>query len=423
MKLIKNNIELNGSGAVTLCPEEPEDMWHAYNLIRPGDLLRASAIRRVTTTQDTGSTTSSRVHLTLEIRVKNLDFDPQSSQLHVSGQIVNETPHTKIGQFHTLDLELNRNFTLVKEVGASGEGVGWDSIAIEMLKDAVDESGRRRAEAVAVVMQEGIAHICFIGQYQTILKQKVEMSVPRKRHGGGDHDKGMSKFYQVTLDTLLRQLEFSTSITSASKNEPVQPILLASPGFVALGFQKYIQSVASTTTPALKRLLPSIVVVHSASGYLNSLSEVLQSPAVKTILADTKYARETKLMDEFLEQLRKETNKATYGPREVESAVEQGAVGRGGGVLIISNRLFRSQEVAERKRWVALVDRVRDVEGGDVRILSSDHESGKRLDGLGGIAALLTFPIVEEDFESDEEDDTETQGMDVAYNRPSVSTI
>lgn len=233
----------------------------------------------------------------------------------------------------------------------------------------------------------------------------------------------MSKFYQVTLDTLLRQLEFSTSITSASKNEPVQPILLASPGFVALGFQKYIQSVASTTTPALKRLLPSIVVVHSASGYLNSLSEVLQSPAVKTILADTKYARETKLMDEFLEQLRKETNKATYGPREVESAVEQGAVGRGGGVLIISNRLFRSQEVAERKRWVALVDRVRDVEGGDVRILSSDHESGKRLDGLGGIAALLTFPIVEEDFESDEEDDTETQGMDVAYNRPSVSTI
>ena len=26
MKLIKNRIEPNGSGAVTLCPEEPEDM-------------------------------------------------------------------------------------------------------------------------------------------------------------------------------------------------------------------------------------------------------------------------------------------------------------------------------------------------------------------------------------------------------------
>lgn len=211
---------------------------------------------------------------------------------------------------------------------------------------------------------------------------------------------GMTKFYQTTLDTLLRQLDFNTSITSMS--EQVRPVLLASPGFVASSFQKHIQNVA-TSTPGLKRLLPSIVVVHSASGYLHSLSEVLQSPAVKTILADTKYARETKLIDDFLEQLRKETNKATYGPREVESAVDQGAVGRGGGVLIISNRLFRSQDVAERKRWVSLVDRVRDVEGGEARILSSDHESGKRLDGLGGIAALTTFPLPEEDFESENE--------------------
>jgi protein pelota len=324
-----------------------------------------------------------------------------------------------------LDLELNRNFTLEKDIGANGEGVGWDSIAVQMLQDAVDESGKRRAEAVAVVMQEGLAHICFVGQFQTVLKQKVEMSVPRKRQGGGggDHDKvlpqpmcqctgieivtyakqGMSKFYQVTLDTLLRQMEFNTSATSLTSNEPVKPVLLASPGFVAAGFQKYIQSVASTTTPALKRLLPSIVVVHSASGYLHSLAEVLQSPAVKTILADTKYARETKLMDDFLGHLRKESNKAIYGPREVESAVDQGAVGRGGGVLIISNRLFRSQDVAERKRWVSLVDRVRDDEGGEVRVLSSDHESGRRLDGLGGVAALCTFPVVEEDFESDEE--------------------
>ncbi|RAK75639.1 putative translation factor pelota [Aspergillus fijiensis CBS 313.89] len=408
MRLVKNKIELNGSGTVTLCPEEPEDMWHAYNLIRPGDLLRASAIRRVTTTQETGSTSSARVHLNLEIRVKSLDFDPQSSQLHVSGQIVNETAHTKVGQHHTLDLELNRNFTLEKEIGSDGEGVGWDSIAVQMLKDAVDEGGNRRAEAVAVVMQEGLAHICFIGQFQTILKQKVEMSVPRKRHGGGDHDKGLNKFFQVTLDTLVRQMEFNTSATALStNNETVRPVLLASPGFVAAGFQKYIQGVASTSMPALKRLLPSIVVVHSASGYLHSLAEVLQSPAVKTILADTKYARETKLMDDFLDQLRKETNKATYGPREVESAVDQGAVGRGGGVLIISNRLFRSQDVAERKRWVSLVDRVRDVEGGEVRVLSSDHESGRRLDGLGGVAALLTFPIVDDAGEDEDEDDSQ----------------
>lgn len=140
---------------------------------------------------------------------------------------------------------------------------------------------------------------------------------------------------------------------------------------------------------------------------MHSLAEVLKSPAVKARLSDTKYARETAIMDTFFENLRKETNKATYGPKEVESAVDQGAVGRGGGVLLISNRLFRAQNVAERQRWVSLVDRVREVEGGEVRILSSDHESGQRLEGLGGVAALLTFPILEEDSEEGSGDDGE----------------
>lgn len=117
-------------------------------------------------------------------------------------------------------------------------------------------------------------------------------------------------------------------------------------------------------------------------------------------------------MDEFFYHLRKDTNKATYGPREVEAAVDQGAVGRGGGVLIISNRLFRAQDVKERKRWVSLVDRVRDVEGGEVRVLSSDHESGKRLDGLGGVAALLTFAILEEDEDDDSEEGEAGEGLE-----------
>ncbi|KAM5463382.1 Translation factor pelota [Microsporum audouinii] len=422
MRLIKQNIERNGSGSVTLYPEEPEDMWHAYNLIRPNDLLKASAIRRVTTTAATGTTASSRVHMNLQIRVKSLDFDIQSSQLHVSGQIVVETPYTKIGQHHTLDLELQRNFTLEKEVeGTSlpGDGPatgtcagGWDSMAIEMLKDAVDEGGKRRAEAVAVVMQEGLANICFIGQYQTVLKQKVELTIPRKRQGGSDYDKALSKFYQLTLDNLLRLVEFNSATGSSlvtpssgsSSDTSAKPILLASPGFTAAGFQKHMQSVSNTTTPSLKPLLQSLLVVHSSSGHVHSLNEVLQSPAVQARLANTKYARETALMDTFYEHLRKDTNKATYGPSEVESAVDQGAVGRGGGVLLISNRLFRAPNVRERQRWVALVDRVREVEGGEVRVLSSDHESGRRLDGLGGVAAILTFPIEDNDEEHDEED-------------------
>lgn len=122
-------------------------------------------------------------------------------------------------------------------------------------------------------------------------------------------------------------------------------------------------------------------------------------------LKDTQFARETRLMDDFLTLLRKDDNRAWYGPREVERAAEKGALGKGGGVLLISDRMFRAQEVGARRRWVGLVDRVREGEGGEVRVLSSEHESGRRLEGLGGIAAILTFPLEGLDEEDGEEED------------------
>jgi len=110
-------------------------------------------------------------------------------------------------------------------------------------------------------------------------------------------------------------------------------------------------------------------------------------------------------MDEFFTLLRKDEGRAWYGPNEVTAAVQKGAVGRGGGVLMVSNKLFRSQEIGERKRWVALVDKVK-AEGGDVKILSSEHESGRRLESLGGVAAILTFPLEGLDEEGDQDDDS-----------------
>ncbi|KAK5942764.1 Translation factor pelota [Knufia obscura] len=405
MRLVKRNINSDGSGAVTLCPEEPEDMWHAYNLVLVGDFLTASAIRRVTNeSAATGSTSSQRVHTNLTIKVKSLDFDPQAGQLHVSGQIARENKHAKIGQHHTLDLELNRNFTIEKVVEGKDGGAGWDSVSQTQLMEAIDPN--KSTEAVAVVMQEGLGNICFLTSHQTILKQRVEANVPRKRTGAGrsaDHDKGLQKFYNTVLDTLLRQLESLLENKDSSSNFP---ILLASPGFVAQGFLKHINETAASKGDKLLQELvkrKAFVVVHSSSGHLHSLNEVLNSPEVRARLQNTQYARETAVMDDFFTLLRRDDGRAWYGPKEVEEAVDKGAVGRGGGILLINNALFRSQEVATRRRWVSLVDRVRDIEGGEVRILSSDHESGRRLDGLGGIAAILTFPIEDMDDLDDED--------------------
>lgn len=394
MRLLKSQIEQKtGSGFATLLPEEPEDMWHAYNLIQENDRIRAKAVRRVSKTSDAGSTSSQRIALDLTVVVTSTDFDIGSGQLHVSGRVASENEHVKMGQHHTLDLELNRKFTLEK-------ADGWDSIAIETLKEACDNE--RKAELWAVVLGEGTANICMITEHQTILRQKIEMAVPRKRKGGVDgHNKGMDKFFSTTLSTLLRQIDLPNM--STAQQGKTLPLLLASPGFVASAFLAYIKTEATrTTNKPLLALIPSIIVAHSSSAHLHSLNEVISSPAITTKLSDTKYARETALMDKFLTLMRQDDGRAWYGPREVERAVDKGAVGRGGGVLMINNALFRAQNVAERRRWVSLVDRVKDTEGGEVRVLSSLHESGKRLEGLGNVAAILTYPLEDLDEEDDD---------------------
>lgn len=399
MRLVKQSIDKDGSGRITLHPEEAEDMWFAYNLIRPSDILRASALRRVTTESATGSTSSTRVHMNLSIAVTALDFDTQASQLHVSGRIIEETKYTKVGQFHTLDLELNRNFALEKTEG-------WDSIARALVREACDPV--KSAEVWAVVMQEGLANIAVLTGQRTVHRQKIEVAVPKKRGVGkqADHDKALEKFFQTVLDTLLRHVDLS---------DP-KPILVASPGFTAHGFVKFVVDYATrTANKALLAVRKEFVVVHSASGYMQALDEVLKSPEVLARLKDTKFARETGLMEDFKTMLRKDDGRAWYGPNEVEKAVEKGAVGRGGGVLLISDGLFRAQEIATRRRWVKLVDRVRDIEGGEVRVLSGTHESGKALEGLGGIAAILTFPLEDLDSDDEEEDETAGEGM-VAVN-------
>ncbi|KAE8239451.1 hypothetical protein A4X13_0g8199 [Tilletia indica] len=73
------HIERDGSGRVTLVPEENEDMHHLYNLIEPGDLVRAAAVRRVQSESNTGSIESHQVKLTLTIEVTKTSFDTSAS--------------------------------------------------------------------------------------------------------------------------------------------------------------------------------------------------------------------------------------------------------------------------------------------------------------------------------------------------------
>ncbi|TCD68218.1 Translation factor pelota [Steccherinum ochraceum] len=411
MKLVGKHLEKDGSGYVNLRPEDDEDMWHLYNLIQEGDTVRAQAIRRVQNVSSTGSTESHRVRLNLTLQVTRVVWSPATSagesapttgdplssnnapvataSLQISGRVASENPHVKMGAFHTLDIEVNRDVRIEK-------ADGWDSVAVGRVEESCVPG--RGAEVAAVVCGEGTAIFCLLSQHMTVVLQRLEVPIPRKLAANSSvHEKGLARFYSTLYASFLRHIPYSAP--------SIRAIVIASPGWVRDAVFDYIMSEASrTSNKALLSVRNKFIRVHVTSPHVHSLVEVLKSPEIASQLKETKFAREGIMLDKFFKMLGSDEMRAWYGPDHVSLAADRGAIG----TLLISDELFRSSDPILRKKYVALVEDAR-TKGAEVLIFSSMHESGQQLNQLTGIAAILTFPLDVEVVEAEEREAKEEE--------------
>jgi len=149
------------------------------------------------------------------------------------------------------------------------------------------------------------------------------------------------------------------------------------------------------------------LLVHASSGFKHSLQEVLSDPAISSRLSDTKATSEVRALESFYTMLQNEPERAFYGIDHVERANEMLAIE----TLLVTDNLFRSTNLTERKRFVNLVESVRD-NNGDAKIFSSLHVSGEQLSLLSGVAAILRFPLPDllDEF-GDSDSDSDEEGL------------
>lgn len=243
----------------------------------------------------------------------------------------------------------------------------------------------------AVIMQEGLAHVCLLTSSMTISKFKLEVNIPRKRRGScTDHDKSILRFYDQIMEAILRHIKFDV----------VKCIIVASPGFIRDQFLEYLFAQAvRLDQKVLIENRAKFLSVHASSGHKHALKEVLLDPSVTARLADTKAAAESKVLQDFYIMLRDQPDRAFYGPKHVFKANANEAIDQ----LLVTDELFRSADLATRKRYVQLVETARE-NGATVHVFSSLHVSGEHLAQLSGIAAILRFPLPGVD-DSDSDDD------------------
>ncbi|KAF8138437.1 eRF1 domain 1-domain-containing protein [Boletus edulis] len=417
MKLIGKYVDKSGTGHVTLRPEDDEDMWHLYNIIQQDDLVRAPAIRRVQNVSATGSIESHRIRLKLTLQVSKMEYSSSGAQssttdqavpgspsssapspttvtLHISGRVTSENEHVRMGAFHTLDIEPNRDVRIEKIEG-------WDSIALSRVQESCVPG--RGAEVGAVVCGEGTAAFCLLSQHLTVITHRLSVPIPRKASAPGtsQHEKAMTKFYTMVYDAFMRHIPFA--------NPNLRAIVFASPGWIRDTVYSTMMNEAGKRNDKLlaKSLREKGLKVHISSAHVHSLVEVLKSPEIVARLKETKFAREGIVLDKFFKMLASDEMRAWYGPEHVCLAADRGAVG----TLLISDGLFRASDPKTRKRYVSLVESVQQ-KGAEVVIFSSMHESGQQLNQLTGVAAILTFPLDIEVVEAEEKEAVEEAERD-----------
>lgn len=243
----------------------------------------------------------------------------------------------------------------------------------------------------------------------TVVRQRIDVPMPRKHKslpGASNTDKAHTRFLTQVYDAVCKLLALPA----------LRLIILASPGFTRATVFDYLFAEATrrgdkilTGNEAKRKFLQ----VHCNSPHLHSLMEVLKSPEVTAQLKDTKFAREGQTLDRFLRMLASDELRAWYGEAHVELAAVRGAIGS----LLISDGLFRAADPARRKHFVQLVEDVR-AQGGDVSIFSGLHETGRQLNGLTGIAAILRYPL---DVEMAEEEEREERAKEQAQRAATMT--
>ncbi|GAF88010.1 unnamed protein product, partial [marine sediment metagenome] len=156
-------------------------------------------------------------------------------------------------------------------------------------------------------------------------------------------------------------------------------IILASPAFWKEELMKELKN---------EELKKKIIPATCNSTGKNGINEVLRRPEVKAALHEDRIAKEINLVEELLTEISK-NNLAVYGLKDTENAVNAGAVK----TLLITDSLIQKARETNNYEKIDNMMKITDSMKGSINIISSEHEGGKKLNGLGGIAAILRYKL------------------------------
>ncbi|MBC7219375.1 MAG: mRNA surveillance protein pelota [Hadesarchaea archaeon] len=349
MKIIHKDLK---HGKIKLAVETLDDLWHLQHLIYVGDIVTATTWRRE---QEKGDKIRpermEKIPVTLSIQVENIEFHKHANRLRVLGKIV-EGPDT--GKHHSFNFETGSVLIITKK---------WTHEDLRRVQEAVRASSRPRVLLVA--LDDSTADLAVVRQYG--LDEIGTISRPRagKRYAV-ENEADEKKFFHRLAD----------AIKEVVSRENIKTTIVAGPGFTKDNFASFLRENFSDLSNNIK-------IGDASSAGSAGLYEIVRRGLVEIVSKEDRLSLETSLMDQLMGEIAKD-GLATYGREDVGRAVVAGAVGK----VLVTDKILRSNQ----KDVLKILEDARKTRA-EVLVISTEHDAGKQLTSLGGIAAFLRFKV------------------------------
>ncbi len=359
MKIVARKLK---KGIVVVVPESMDDLWHLYNVILPGDQIAARTVRRVRRTEGSRPDRGERRGMFIRLDVEEVSLHKYSNRLRVKGRILaGPEDFVSLGTYHTINVEPGLKIEIVK--------THWPRSLLNRLKEAAKQKGQR---VIVIAVEEGCATIGIVDDTGV----DIHLSL---------HGNSMGKYgkYQNSPENI-GQLFGAVALQLGellNKIPDVIRIVVVGPGFTKDKLGEFLQQ----KVPAVKGRL---LLDHVSTGTSAGVYEALQRGIIERVASEIRLSREIRLMDKLLQHLGKGTGKAAYGWDEINRAIQFGAVE----TLLVLDKTLREAPPEKRKILENLMRQV-EKQAGSIEIFSSEHQAGKQLAGLGGLAGILRFPL------------------------------
>ena len=336
-------------GNARLIVESQDDLWSLSQIISPGDKLGSMTARKVKICEAEDRQKTVKKPAFIKVLVEKTEFSPPT--LKILGTIEEAPEDIPHGQYHSLILEQGSEIFIEKE---------WLSYQKHRLEDSLES---KTPPVIIVVFDREEAYFAIMKKYGYEVLTNIKGKVRKKGHEEGTY----TDFYsEIVLHIKEYDSRFNPSF-----------IVVGSPAFWKDELMKAIGE-----GPLKRKIVPATC----SSVDITGINEILKRDEVRKALASERITKEMRCVEELMSEISK-NGKAAYGLKDVEEASISGAVE----TLLIADGFIRQQRQDNNFAAVESIMKRSESQNSKIAIISSEHDGGKKLEGIGGIAAILRY--------------------------------